>query len=342
MDRITKSLFEDYTKRNSLEGVPEDEAFERFVSFCVLTPELAETFDTDDVITGGGNDLGIDAIATIVNGRLVLSPDEVGELVERNRFLEAEFVFIQAKRSANFNTAEIGNFLFGVKDFFADEPKLPQNDAIKDLVALQRHIYNNSAEMSRGKPTVRLFYATTGRWTGEAPTSGRVTADVDDLKATNLFSNVQFNPVDADLLQKLYQRTRNKTSAEFIFTSRVVIPDVRNVEQAYIGIVPGTELLKLVMNDSGEVRKSAFYDNVRDFLDYNEVNNEIAATLKSAERDRFALLNNGVTVIAKTANAVANKFHIEDYQIVNGCQTSHVLADCKDVQLTERCANKIK
>lgn len=32
-----------------------------------------------------------------------------------------------------------------------------------------------------------------------------------------------------------------------------------------------------------------------------------------------------MTVIAKTLRATGNKFHIEDYQIVNGCQTSHVL-----------------
>ena len=38
-------------------------------------------------------------------------------------------------------------------------------------------------------------------------------------------------------------------------------------------------------------------------------------------------MNNGVTVIAKTLRATGNKFHIEDYQIVNGCQTSHVLFD---------------
>ena len=38
-------------------------------------------------------------------------------------------------------------------------------------------------------------------------------------------------------------------------------------------------------------------------------------------------MNNGVTIIAKTLRATGNRFHIEDYQIVNGCQTSHVLYD---------------
>jgi hypothetical protein len=38
-------------------------------------------------------------------------------------------------------------------------------------------------------------------------------------------------------------------------------------------------------------------------------------------------MNNGVTVIAKELTRTGDKFHLEDYQIVNGCQTSHVLYD---------------
>lgn len=42
-------------------------------------------------------------------------------------------------------------------------------------------------------------------------------------------------------------------------------------------------------------------------------------------------MNNGVTVIAKTLRTTGNRFYIEDYQIVNGCQTSHILFDQRDV-----------
>ena len=35
----------------------------------------------------------------------------------------------------------------------------------------------------------------------------------------------------------------------------------------------------------------------------------------------------GVTIISSTLRATGNRFHLEDYQIVNGCQTSHVLFD---------------
>jgi AIPR protein len=42
-------------------------------------------------------------------------------------------------------------------------------------------------------------------------------------------------------------------------------------------------------------------------------------------------MNNGVTIIARTIRPTGNRFYIEDFQIVNGCQTSHVLADQKSL-----------
>jgi len=69
-----------------------------------------------------------------------------------------------------------------------------------------------------------------------------------------------------------------------------------------------------------------FYENVRDFQgESNPVNIEIAATLSGERRGRFALMNNGVTIIAKSLRQTGTKFTIQDFQVVNGCQTCNVL-----------------
>jgi hypothetical protein len=39
----------------------------------------------------------------------------------------------------------------------------------------------------------------------------------------------------------------------------------------------------------------------------------------------FIFKNNGVTVVAKEVNRKGDKFQLEDYQIVNGCQTYNIL-----------------
>ena len=83
-----------------------------------------------------------------------------------------------------------------------------------------------------------------------------------------------------------------------------------------MGYVDCNEYLKLIVGENGEIRKNVFYDNVRDYQGENEVNLEIAETIKSAS-DKFILL--------KKLTNLRNKFTLTDYQIVNGCQTSHVL-----------------
>lgn len=45
----------------------------------------------------------------------------------------------------------------------------------------------------------------------------------------------------------------------------------------------------------------------------------------------FVLLNNGVTIVAKSINPVGTDFTIRDFQVVNGCQTSHILYNNKDL-----------
>ena len=73
---------------------------------------------------------------------------------------------------------------------------------------------------------------------------------------------------------------------------------------------------------------NTFEDNVRDFQGYNTVNKEIKETICNAnDQNRFALLNNGITIIAKSIRVTGDTVELFDYQIVNGCQTSYVLYD---------------
>lgn len=53
-------------------------------------------------------------------------------------------------------------------------------------------------------------------------------------------------------------------------------------------------------------------------------------------------MNNGVTIVAKTLISTGNRFTIQDYQIVNGCQTSNVLHDCREIEGIEEVYVPIK
>jgi AIPR protein len=331
MDRITQSLLDEFSREHGVESLAEDKRFEHFACYLTLQRHYAETFATSEVVTGAGGDTGIDGIGIIANGSLVTDVEMVTDLADRNGYLDVSFTFVQAERSSSFETSKIGQFSYGVVDFFKDVPTLPRNAAIKQGAEIMAAVYERSPKFKRGNPVCRLYYVTTGKWLGDAQLEARKAAAIADIQALNLFRDVEFSPVGADQIQRLYNQAKNAVSREFTFSERTVIPEIPGVSEAYLGLIPVPELISILKDENGEITKSLFYDNVRDFQDYNPVNTEIRQTLESdVQKTRFALMNNGVTIIARTLRATGNRFYVEDFQIVNGCQTSHVLFDQRD------------
>ena len=329
MDRITKSLLDEFSKENEFTRIPEDKQFEHFATYLTAGRFLTEAFDTSDVVIGSGGDTGIDGIAVIVNGSLVSDPELVEEYAGRNNYLDVTFVLLQAETSSHFETAKLGQFGFGAQDFFKVKPALPRSKAVSEAAKVMSAVYDRSSRFKRGNPVCRLYYVTTGTLIGDAALEARRKAVTEDLKGMQLFRDVEVTLIDANTIQRFYRESKNSVHHEFEFVQRTVVPQVPGVTEAYLGLLPAKEFLGLLEDDeTGDILKGIFYDNVRDWQDYNVVNSEMKETIASEQmRSRFALMNNGVTVIAKTLRATGNRFFIEDYQIVNGCQTSHVLFD---------------
>src|SRR5713226_5269154 len=70
MDRITESLLDEFSREHDIVALPQDKRFEHFASYVTVRRQYSETFDTEEIVTGAGGDIGIDAIAIIVNGSL--------------------------------------------------------------------------------------------------------------------------------------------------------------------------------------------------------------------------------------------------------------------------------
>jgi len=330
VDRITKSLLNEFVQQNSLQTLPEDEAFEHFCGYLVTSRHYSESFSSDDIAVGAGSDCGIDCISVIVNGTLVTEPEEIADLAETNSYLDVTFVFTQAERSSSFEAAKIGHFGFGVCDFFSEKPQLPQNDRVKLYSRIAKEIFDRSRLFKKGNPQCLLYFVTTGRWTNDANLVTRRDAAKQDVEGLTLFRKVYSECVDADQLQRFYREAQNVIATEVVFSDKAVIPEIPGVDQAYLGLLSAPQFLHLVENDNEEVLSSLFYDNVRHWQEWNPVNSEIRETLSSSEKARyFPLLNNGVTIVARRIQQTANKFLLEDYQVVNGCQTSFVLHECR-------------
>lgn len=327
MDRITESMMNEFCTEREILSLPDDKKFERFTAFLTIGRHCDQSFDTEEVTVGAA--AGIDAIGIIVNGDLITDMDGAND-AESSTELDVTFVFLQADRSPNFDAMKIGNFGYAVNDFFKVEPKLPRNPEVKDAAEIMSLLYQRSSKFKKGNPLCRLYFATTGAWTNDKLLQARIDTVKSDLAATGLFRDVTFTPMGADAIQRQFRQAKNAIQREFTFEKRVVAPVIPGVQQAYMGFIPFKEFLSVLTDDDGNMIESLFNSNPRDWQGYdNTVNSEIQQTLESTARNRFVLMNNGITIIAQEIKPTGDKFWISDYQIVNGCQTSHVLFDAK-------------
>lgn len=336
MDRITSHLVDDFISNNELNISDESVRFELFCIYSIISKEHSESFDIEKISVGYGNDTGIDGIAILVNGRLIESKDEIDDLLEMNKSLEAVFIFIQSKTSSNFDSGDIGKFLFGILDFFEQNPKLPRNELVQEKAEIMDYLYTKSASMIKGNPKCKIYYVTTGNWNEDPNLRARFDVSRDDLIEKNLFSNVETYPTGAPEIQKYYQTTKETISRQIVFPNKVTLSDIEGVNEAYIGTLEFNEFKKLITDEEGNILNSVFYDNIRAFQGDNPVNLKIEKTIKDKKFDQFVVLNNGITIVAKKVQPAGNRLNINDYQIVNGCQTSHVLYNQKDEDFIDK------
>jgi len=327
LDLVTTNLVDSFREEqgfSSLLALPT--LFEHFANYCVASSEYPEEFDVEDLHVAGGNDLQLDDVMVIVNGVLVDSVEEVDDLIKTNKFLDADFVFVQAKTGGDFSGAEISNMFYGIRDLFAQAATMPRNDLLAQKEIVIRHVYSKSSLFRHGNPRLRLYYVTTGKWQDDDKLLSRIANEITTLEELNIFqSSPSFEPVDARRLQRLYNRAKNTLTKTVTFASRVTLPTLEGVSEAYLGFIPAPEYIAMITDENGNLLRGLFYENVRDFQGENPVNKEIEETLRSDGRNAFVLLNNGITVVSEDLGKTGDRFTVSGFQIVNGCQTSHVL-----------------
>ncbi|MCF7558682.1 AIPR family protein [Pseudomonas petrae] len=335
MDKITGSLLSTFVKQNELSTNELSTQFEHFVNYAITSKVFRGSFELDDVHVGSGGDCAIDGLCIIVNGRLITDEDVLKDVVDNSGYLDADITFVQSKTSSNFDGSSIGSFIHGVKDFLSDAPQLVQNTAIKKMKYVWELIVQMSDHMVNRRPNCRLFYVSTGKWVGDDNLVAIINSGKKEIDQLSLFDAVSVDALGATELQRMYQETKNRLSVTVNFQNRITLPDIEGVAEAYLGVIPFDEYVKLIQDESGTIY-SIFDDNVRDFQGGNVVNAKIKNTLDQGKFDLFCVLNNGVTVVAGSLTPAGNRFTIRDYQVVNGCQTSHVLHECRKIEGIEK------
>lgn len=158
------------------------------------------------------------------------------------------------------------------------------------------------------------------------------------MDATGFFNSVDFEYIGLQQIIQLWDKTRYAISAVIQTKKLSPYPEMPGVTEAYLAIVPLKDFVENVLMDADKkLRVHIFEENVRAFLGSNNpINKQIHETLANPEaQKKFAIFNNGITIISPDVRVQNDKISMENYQIVNGCQTSNVLFENFDLLHTE-------
>lgn len=330
MDRITLSMLKEFDDNMGIEEKEPTLNFEYFVNYSIISDEYGTNdFELMDISTGHGTQ-GMDGIGIIVNQKLVQTTGDIDELLALNQSMFVKFIIIQTKTSSSFDNMEISNLFTYSNLFFGDNDEIFKTEEMKKFLELKNYIFDNGNRL-RKNPELCLYFVTLGAWNKDDPNLiSTVEVGKKTLLNTNLFSSIDFYPVGSSELQNIYRKSKEKFTATFEFSKRVTMYSENSDEVGYCGVVPFKEFKKLLLNENGSI-KPVFEDNIRDYLGPDEdVNKNVRETLAKGENNSFCMLNNGVVIVTSYINIPGDTATIEDYQIVNGCQTCNILLENMD------------
>lgn len=330
MNQIIRAALEVHSSEYGIEEWEEKIRFEHFINRCVVNKYSTERFDPADIMTDKG-EIGIDGIAILLNGHIITSLSETKDYYDKNSNVEVTFVFVQSKRGSSFDGGEISTFFRGIKHFFEPKEIRPTtNDKIEELIKVKDYIFGQTINQGT-KPMFEAYYACCGTWNSGNNLTNCVQTECKYFEDTADFQKIAFFPADSDKIITLYKELRRKISKTITMQKKLPFYSMNGIEEAYFGLVSCKDIVQLLQDDTGNLFSNIFEDNVRDFQGYNVVNSEIQGTIcNKIAQERFAVLNNGITIIAKDIKPFGDDITIFDYQIVNGCQTSRVLFDNRD------------
>ena len=344
ISRILKHTLQEFKNSFFPKRDKDDEEFklfERLVNYVLISKTLPEafedkaTFDLIDVDKNGDSTFGIDTFALIVNDALVTSVEQIEDQRVSN-ILKVRFIFIQSKYSESLNSGEVLKFITAVKDLLSENSKLPSSNSLKRAKSLIEEIYSfENAKLFKGSmPSCDMYFANAGSVSADSLIEGILRGAEKEIASSSDIKECSIKHINEQGIIDSWNEIENRKEVFVTLDNIIPCGDIEKVEQAYIGFLKLQEFIKIIVGSDGNIRKNIFYENVRDFQGVdNQVNSEIEATLNNPTLyDKFVLLNNGITIVAKQfSNIKSKQYQMNDYCIVNGCQTSNMLFKNKEL-----------
>src|SRR3989338_2642781 len=325
-----------FIKDNSdLENKSESEQFQIFSLFHLLK---GYELDMEDIFLGiveGGDDYGIDAIYSLIDGQINNSPEYITQFL--NNQSQILIKIIQTKKETGFGEEALLKLKDGLENIFDINKALCGNTKFNERSNIVRELWKKWHESGNKNPfDVVIEYVSLGK---KEDINHKVVDKKNKvleflayigLKTSILNFIDQKDIFDISSIQKYHKILNTLNSIEYDFEHNTSV-------RGYIAIVDGREFYKFITDDNDKIEDKIFESNVRDYQeDKKDVIINIKNTLNSTRKSNFWCMNNGITILSSKIEPKRHTFRLEDYQVINGCQTSYsiweVLKDNKELK----------
>jgi len=308
-------------------AVADSVAFELFVAEQALKPYELSAEEIEAGRVGAGDDGGIDALYTLLGDSVIDEDDNVvSEQVASASFdrnLSLTLALVQAKRAQSFEEDAIDRLsssLHRLLDLQQTDAQLLQlySPALVSKIRLFTRAYQ---KLAARHPRIRvaIIYGSRG-------SSNNIHAKVRS-KATDLETAVRKLVPGADVevlllgVEELWQMVMKAPT----YNLQLAFQENATSGNSHAALVRLSDYFHFIADENRSLRKHIFDWNVRDYQGGVEVNEEMRRSLADPDAPDFWWMNNGVTIISSRIGIVGKTFALDDVQIVNGLQTSHVI-----------------
>lgn len=326
---VLEHCIADFKKTNEIEAFSNTDAFTIFVLLQVGKDFDLTNAEIEESVVDGGQDGGIDSVLTMVNGQFISTQEEI-ENIKFTPQTDVTIILSQTKFETSFSESVIDKLYTSMPvllNLESDETMLLRrfNPKLVDRIHMMRRLWLKSTS-SGGSLSVQFLYATKAN--GIEVNASFVSKEkqlVQLTKEAMSQDQVTFKKLSAKQLMRLHQQPPISTE-ELRFRENPIPIQFSDTEYGYVGVVPLHDYHKFIMANGHRIKEYLFESNVRHFQGNVDVNRKIRDTLENDLARDFWWLNNGISIIASECRPAPKVLFLEEVQIVNGLQTSFLIA----------------
>lgn len=333
----------DFVKEYSdFTNLPINKQFLYYSIFNIYKYSAMEYEEILDGIIDGTNDYGIDAIFIFSSGELIDGEEDLKTQISKEDKIKIQL--IQTTRDPGFAESVMMRLKNGIEEIFNLERKLMGNKNYVKKAQLIRSTWEHCSDIGNIKGIeIEILYVSLSDV--EKPNSKVATLEnkIYDYCKSQELRNVKVKYIGMHALHNIV----TAENYEKYLTFKDMIPYAESYNEkavGYYGLVRLKDFLEFISNDKDEIEERYFEGNVRDYYGMQKkVNEKIYKTLTKGDRMNFWCFNNGITIICENSSPLGKKIKLFNFSIVNGCQTSHVIDECREyLKKDEHCEIMVK